>query len=197
MVGGDCGLRELAWLDLPRPAIDERHAHAAFIGRPCRRAQTQIARHLIQDQPAIVRREDDDRVLRDAQRIQFGAQPTTLSHAFHQRRVGRVVLGIPRLRLRLVSDHRWLAHQRRVDGEVRQVEKEGLRLVVLDEFLPLAGQPIGKEFAFPSMGKMVSISAGEKYDGGWPRSVPAMLTSNPRSVGPAGPRCHFPMLAVA
>ena len=137
---GDAGPADHQWL-----------AYSAFVHVSLARAQRAVVGDglrllaLIAD-AAVIGKEDDDGVGRlpgIVQRLQKLAH--RIVRAFDHRAVDRIhVAGIARP---ILGDHLFARLQRDVDGEMRLVNEERLRLVGGDEARALVRQPLGERFA--------------------------------------------------
>ena len=118
--------------------------------------------------PAVVRREDDDRAVGEPSSSSVARmRPDRRVQALDHRRVGGVRCASARSRLFAwyFSTRSFLALDRRVDREVRQVEEERPVLRSRDEPHRLVGQPIGEVFAGLPLGRASGSSTARSSRG--------------------------------
>ena len=142
-----------------RPTDQQRHSNTPLIGRTLARSQRCVGsrRILTQDQPAVVRGEDHDRVIGEAAGIESRQNlPHRRVQAFQHRRIDGVGLGTPYLPgfLAILFHEPRLGLKRRVDRVEGHLKKERLFSMPADEggrFSPLA---IGQILPPRSVGKL-------------------------------------------
>jgi hypothetical protein len=160
IVGDDGHVAGAAGLHLAGPGDDERDVDAAFIARClcrgvpgcCPWGRVPAIRADGAAEAAVVAGEDEDRVLSEVQFLQFRPQRAhAVIDALNQRGINRIaVTTIGFFGLILRHDVR-LAHDRRVDGVVREIDVEGLRLVVLDELHGFVREPVAQKLILRSV----------------------------------------------
>ena len=108
--------------DNARPTNEERHPNPALVGEALARTKRRVVGRAFQ--PAVVRREEDQRLFCDAELVKLIEDtPDALVHALDHRGVYGVVLAAPLLCAPRL-DELGLRLQRSVDGIVRKLQKE-------------------------------------------------------------------------
>ncbi len=133
-----------------RPGGDEGHAHAALVVRALLATQRGGAGHLVLMSQrrigTVVAEEEDERVLRDAQRIEMIEDVAErLVHAFDQG--GESLGGCGLAGVLVVGGETRIGVEGRMHGVVREVEEEGLAGLhrIGDARLGLDGQRLGQK----------------------------------------------------
>ena len=149
--------------DAPRlrdagPLDDQRHADAALIIRALVGPQRGVARGVVE--AAVVRGEDDDGVLLEAEFVQRGQHAAhAFIHALDHRGIRGFALPLGLRDLFILGDHLRLGLQRRVDAVMREVKEERAVALVADELHRFVGQAVRQVLARLAVGQHVPCRA--------------------------------------
>ncbi len=188
-------------LDHAGPANDQWHANAAFVGKPFAGTQRGVVGR--SQQPAVVRGEDDHRVLGKTQLVQHGHDPArgivdTLDHG----RINGVLLVRARLGT-IFLDQISLGLDRRMHGIVAQIQEERLVAVGPDERDRLVRFPIGQVLAFSTrrqVGDLVELPLrpiGVEVARRLSQIAPAMVDMVALHLGEVRPLAQVPLADMA